>query len=123
MFKVLHLTILLFTLSFAFFNMNCGEKPGEGELAKKGYEKAKPIIEALEKYRAEKGDYPKTLAELTPEYLAELPTDESGQNYKYQYKADEKNFILSFNYAAPGLGICECNYYPAQKKWFCNCMI
>jgi hypothetical protein len=53
MIKSFFLTLFI-TLSFAAFNTQCGEKPGEGELAKKGYENAKPIIEALEKYRQEK---------------------------------------------------------------------
>ena len=123
MIKPYFLVILFLTLSMTFFNSRCGEKPGEGELAKKGYENAKPIIESLEKYKQEKGVYPKTLAELTPQYLEKLPLDESGENYKYQYKADTKSYVLSFNYDAPGLGICECNYYPEKKQWFCNCLI
>lgn len=123
MIKQHFLSVLILALSLTIFNTKCGEKPGEGDLAKKGYENAKPIIESLEKCRQEKGDYPRTLSELTPQYLEKIPLDESNQNYKYQYKGDKKSYILSFNYDAPGLGICECNYYPEKKEWFCNCMI
>lgn len=119
MIKPFFLTLLI-TLSFAAFNSQCGEKPGEGELAKKGYENAKPIIEALEKYRQEKGDYPKILPELKPQYLTEIPLDESNQTYKYVHKADAKSYTLTFNYDAPGLGICKCEYSPENKKWFCD---
>lgn len=118
MFKTFFLTLLIF--SFAMLNSQCGEKPGEGELAKKGYENAKPIIEALEKYRQEKGDYPKILQDLKPQYLTEIPLDESDQSYKYIPKADAKSYILNFNYDAPGLGICKCEYSPETKKWFCD---
>lgn len=123
MIKPYFLSVLVLALSMSFFNTRCGEKPGEGDLAKKGYENAKPIIESLEKYKQEKGDYPKTLIEITPQYLDKLPLDESNQSYKYQYKPDTKTYVLSFNYDAPGLGICDCDYYPEKKQWFCNCKI
>lgn len=116
-------SVLFLVISMTIFNTQCGEKPGKGERAEKGYENAKPIIEALEKYKQAKGDYPKTLIELTPTYLDKLPLDESNENYKYIYKADTKTYVLSFNYDGPGLGICECNYYPEKKQWFCNCKI
>ena len=117
------LLTLFVTLFFAMFNSQCGEKPGEGDLAKKGYENAKPIIEALEKYRQEKGDYPKSLPELKPQYLADIPLDENNQSYKYFQKAETKSYSLSFNYDASGIGICKCEYSPDTKKWSCDCRI
>jgi hypothetical protein len=51
-------------------------KPGES-IRRAGLERimasAQPIIEAIERYRNDTGEYPKSLTELTPKYLAALP--------------------------------------------------
>ena len=108
---------------FLLSGARCGEKPGEGALAKKGYENAAPIIAALNQYHGDKNDYPHLLKELVPDYLKELPRVEGDQNYKYYYREDKKKYELEFDYDAPALGICECRYYSDTKEWSCVCLI
>lgn len=46
---------------------------------------ALPILVALGRFRSAHGEFPKSLVELTPELLPELPTDPiSGQSYGYK---------------------------------------
>jgi len=40
-------------------------------------EVAKPIVDALEEYHTDRGHYPESLTELSPEYLSELPKPQS----------------------------------------------
>jgi hypothetical protein len=113
--------LLVSVLFFSFFVNNCNEKPGEGEVAKKGYTTAQPIIEALEKYLEENQDYPESLNKLQPKYIKELPKDGNGIRYKYSYLDDKKTYILSFTYDGSGLlGINECSYYSNTKAWSCH---
>src|SRR5262245_23042293 len=51
-------------------------QPGES-IRRAGLERimanAQPVIEAIERYRNDTGEYPKSLTDLTPKYLAALP--------------------------------------------------
>jgi hypothetical protein len=113
--------ILISILSFAFFVNNCGEKAGEGEVAKRGYATAQPVIEALEKYRQDNKTYPDSWVKLVPAYIKELPKDGSELHYSYGFNEAKNLYILEFTYDGSGiLGIAECNYYSNTKVWSCK---
>jgi hypothetical protein len=113
--------VLIAIISFTFIANNCGEKAGEGEVAKRGYATAQPVIDALEKYRQETGKYPDTWVKLIPNYLKELPKDTDGLRYSYLYNESKNMFVLEFTYDGTGVvGITECNYYSNTKSWSCG---
>jgi hypothetical protein len=55
--------------------------------------KGDQIIHALEQFRADHGKYPKSLADLSPKYMQEVPPPTWGLK-TWQYEADEKGFTL-----------------------------
>src|SRR3712207_52155 len=55
------------------------------------FEDSTPIIEALKKYKAERQDYPQSLNELVPKYLARLPEKVGGRKFTY-HRLDENQF-------------------------------
>ena len=117
------IALCILVLSLALSGARCGEKPGEGALAKKGFANAQPIIEALNQYYKEKNDYPQFLDDLAPKYLSEVPRDENNNRFSYYPQTDKKSYELQFIYDAPVLGICKCTYYSNSKRWSCIDMI
>jgi hypothetical protein len=78
---------------------------------------AKPVISALERYKAAKGHYPQKLAELVPEFVPSVPGDEVvGTTWSYAPKGN--SFELGFMYVV--FGVNECVYQPAEGKWQCS---
>jgi hypothetical protein len=113
--------ILITVLCFAFLADKCGEKPGEGDVAKRGYTAAQPVIDALEKYHQENQKYPDTWIKLAPKYIKELPKDGEGLRYNYMYIDDKDTYRIGFSYDGSGvLGISECTYYSNTKSWSCS---
>lgn len=108
-------------ISFVFLANNCGEKAGEGEVAKQGYAAAQPVIEALEKYRQENQTYPDSWIKLVPKYIKELPKDGNDLRYSYSFNQSKNIYTLEFNYDGSGVvGIAECTYYSNTKAWSCK---
>ena len=89
--------------------------PGVGEKAEQGYAASEPVIAALEQYKADKGVYPETLAELAPEYLATVPTKDEVLGFSYRSTGD--SFAFSFHYLGPGMNTCT---YTPEEKWRCS---
>jgi hypothetical protein len=113
--------ILTTILCLTFIANNCGDKPGEGEVAKRGYATAQPVIEALEKYQKETGKYPDDWVKLTHTYIKEVPKDGNGLRYSYLYNESKNVYILEFTYDGSGIsGIVECSYYSNTKVWSCT---
>ena len=56
--------VLCLTSCFCF-----GPAPGKGQKARAGFRAAAPVIQALEKFREDHGQYPADLSELVPKYL------------------------------------------------------
>jgi hypothetical protein len=111
------ITILIFT----FIANNCGDKPGEDAVAKRGYATLQPVIEALEKYRSDTQKYPDTWIKLVPKYIKELPKDGEGLRYNYSYTDDKNTYKTGFSYEGSSLlGIAECSYYSTTKSWSCS---
>jgi hypothetical protein len=107
-------------LVFLFLLASCStikgyfEKPGVGEKAEKGYQVCEPVIQALEKYRQQKAAYPKKLAHLAPDYLADVPTKVNDEMINYSNEGT--SYKLSFSYIGPGINNCV---YTPEDKWSC----
>jgi len=71
-------------------------KPGES-IRRAGLERimtnAQPAIEAIERYRIDTGEYPKSLTELTPKYLAALPPTGNAIFPEFGYRSPGSNWI------------------------------
>src|SRR5882757_2310207 len=114
-------TLIFFRLLIPLFVGGCVEKPGEGKAARQGFSTAEPIINALENYKNEQGNYPQRLGELVPRYLEKDPQkDENSQIRFIYYRVEENNsYNLRMSYPA-FFGSDDCSYTPAGKKWTCG---
>ena len=92
-----------------------GPPPGKGEKAEQGYNEAKPIIAALEKWRSHHGSYPNSIDELLPTYLEILPTP--NETYSYTYHITKESYELWFKYTGPGMNVCA---YSPEDSWNCS---
>lgn len=92
-----------------------GPDPGEGEGAIRGYEICVPIITALEEYRKANEDYPDSLGELVPGYLATVPTGINGD--PLVYTKQDGAYTLTFSYSGPGSNVC---IYAPEHGWQCS---
>lgn len=92
------------------------DRPGEGELAERGYALCAPLIGALEKYRSEHQRYADSLIDLTPTYLSALPQEEM-KSMRVAYFTHGSNYELSFSYAGPGMN--TCTYRSEKQAWSC----
>lgn len=59
-------------------------------------QKGNQIIRALEQFRTDRGQYPKSLADLSPKYIQELPLPTWGLK-AWQYESDGSEFTLTVN--------------------------
>ncbi len=81
-----------------------------------------PLIRAIEQYKIEKGEYPKELENLLPQYISELPSTDMGNYSKYEYDLGERGSFRGDNpwrlfvYSRHGIGS-KFVYYPIQKEW------
>jgi hypothetical protein len=91
------------------------EPPGVGDKAEHGYSVSNQIINALEQFRIETGEYPESLEELVPNYLSAIPTEVNDQPITYQ--KTEESFSLIFRYIGPGMNTCT---YTPEEKWQCS---
>jgi len=87
----------------------------ECEQAKDGFAKYSPIVNALELYKNDNGQYPSSLNQLTPKYLDHLP---DLSNHKLSYINNENSYELRFTYYGPGVN--DCVYTPEHSSWKCN---
>jgi len=99
----------------------CGLAPGEGPKAERGYQRAAPVIEALQSYHADHGAYPDSLPQLVPDYLAAdalaLPEHEQ-ERYPLEYRVEAGIYALTFRYVGPGVN--ECTFRPDGNGWKCS---
>src|SRR5712691_9012095 len=94
------ITICFFVGCIALSSVSCWTPPGKGWKAGAGYRDAKPIIAALEKFHADRGQYPADLQELVPIYLEHPPYRRFG------YHCEGDRFGLQFSYTGPGMNHC-----------------
>jgi hypothetical protein len=84
---------IMVSLLFALLLTGCsGDRTKIDETTKRG----DVIIRALEQFRADSGNYPKSLSELQPKYITKLPQPVWGLE-TWQYEADESEFTLRVN--------------------------
>jgi hypothetical protein len=79
-----------------------------------------PVVAALDRYRREHGDYPTSLGDLVPAYMAgsELRAPEASMlRYPFEYRADSGSYELLVRYVDPGMN--ECRYTP-RTAWHCG---
>lgn len=94
--------------------------PGKGPAAERGYRRSAPVIAALERYRAQHGAYPDSLAALVPGFLADSALrvpDRERERYPLGYRRTVDGYELTFRYAGPGMN--TCTYTPAAR-WKCG---
>ena len=94
--------------------------PGKGPRAERGFERARPVIEALDRYRAERGAYPDRLEQLVPEFLpaAALAVPRAAkEGYPLEYARQDSTYRLTFRYVGPGMNHCQ---YQPGARWRCG---
>lgn len=140
-------TLLLVTI---LFTNNCGGQrvnlmcdPGEGEAAQAGQRFFQPLIDALEQYKAETGNYPNAMYELVPKYIDKVPDlreqertpDEQSKvnnisphsnigGSSIAVRPDEKRFVITFyfyenKFCLLGTGG-RCEFYSGGSRWQCS---
>jgi len=87
------------------------------EEMKQGKEIANTILDALETYKKDKGNYPDTLEELVPGYLREIPQTGTKQNYQYRLN-NKGNFELWFLVQKEKRA--SCSYSNRFEDWDCG---
>ncbi len=91
--------------------------PGKGEKAEAGYASAKPVIAALEAYRAKNNEYPAKLGDLIPEGAARTSDGQPVAEF-FEYSKMGASYRMLFKYTGPGMN--RCVYTPEAAKWECS---
>lgn len=78
-------------------------------------ENAEKTIVALEKYKSDTGGLPRTLSELSPKYLPEIPKSPLGKEYTYSI-AGSSSYTVSYSDCA----WLVCVYKSDDGKWICD---
>ena len=78
--------------------------------------RAEPIIVALEEYFSNHGAFPKTLEDLVPDYIKELPLPTAGTR-SWRYKSRERAFSLSFGCGTDHYPNCTFSWSASGKRW------
>lgn len=108
--------LVAFCVGGVLLFMQLNQPPGKGAAAEEGYRLSQPVIDALEKFHAARGDYPASLPELIPTYLPQLP--ERATAFQLQYaRVSATDYTLAFSYAGPGMN--HCTYKGQSKAWSC----
>jgi hypothetical protein len=90
-------------------------------MAELGRARSARIVEALDEFRRERGEYPQSLAELTPGFLsaAEISNQDS-RKPEIEYRREEAQvFELSFSYTGPGRNTCVLRSDGPRNSWEC----
>lgn len=107
--------LLLTCLALAACSLFTPDPPGVGEKAERGYAALDPVVQALEKYHAEKGSYPESLDELVPDCISSIPTEVNDESIYYAKSGE--SYSLSFHYIGPGMNTCT---YTPEDQWQCS---
>jgi len=117
---VLALAVALFVLLQGLFY----PPPGVGRFADHGRTVGTPVVDALQRYRAQRGAYPTQLLDLmqidsgaTQRILAD--SMEGRLHWSYLRTADGYN--LSFHYEERASD--TCSYTPSAPRWICGGLI
>lgn len=74
---------------------------------------ATPVLHALVKYKKDNREYPRSLFELTPKYIAAVPFEPG-----LQYHRDEQ--VILFEYESGWLTETVCLARPGDVEWVCK---
>ena len=97
-----------------------GPNPGTGSRDRETQRKAQPVIVALERFRDDRGYYPRKIQELFPRYLANQTALGAGS---FTYAMRRGGYRLGFGYVAgvpPLHGVNQCEYDSIKKEWECS---
>jgi hypothetical protein len=84
------------------------------DAAERTKDQARPLIEAIERYRTTNGHLPATLIDLTPTFLPAIPTPEAGRP-EFRYGVFKDKFEIRFG---TGFDMYPGYYYDsATKTW------
>jgi len=109
----------LFMVGFSLFMLAaaaCGPGPGEGRKSMEGYAIGEEIISALETYHTDNGEYPETLDDLVPDYIAAISVGE--YLHEWRYTSDGLTYTLEFVYYGPGVNTCI--WESGASDWICG---
>jgi hypothetical protein len=90
-------------------------KPGEDPDGVAARARAQPVLPALVKYRKDRGEYPSSLQELAPRYLAEVPFD-PGLRYDRDLGTVEFAYFPSWPHQEP----VACAAKVGELDWTCE---
>ena len=77
-----------------------------------------PTLASIEVYRDENGVYPETLADLSPEFIDEVPAPTSDAGPKFpEYRRVDDHYEFTFQYFGPGANWCV---YSPRTEWTCD---
>jgi len=105
-----HSTFALTTLAAL---LSC-TPPGKGPRAEAGYERAAPILTALEGYHAQHNRYPDSLADLASDQVPRSTFTKA----PFDYRRAGDDFELSFRYFGPGVN--DCVFRASKRAWACS---
>ena len=123
--RVLGIFILCGALVFlgAMFAMSTYNSNVRMEAFEKLGSRLTPLINAIEKYKIDKGNYPANLQDLVPEYLPKLPATRMKNYSNYEYNVEKQGGVRGGDPwrividAGYGMGFDKFVYYPNQKEW------
>ena len=76
------------------------------------------IVEAIEDYFDKNEEYPKTLNELVPDYLDEIPKTITNQDFQY-WLSEVDNFIVAYPLKTKNNHY-MCGYIKKMEEWECS---
>lgn len=85
----------------------------------KSREQGDKIVQSLNQYFEDEGQYPDALIDLVPDFLESIPRIEFGHRLEgFQYISSEDTFTLSFQ--AGKLTFCQYQAEPGSGSWQCG---
>lgn len=90
----------------------------DGPTLENGSRAGQPITAALEKYKADHGDYPAALDLLPPDYLKAIPPAAPRYPFHYMLCSDPPGYLLSFRLGRDAAGYCVSA--SGIKGWTCS---
>ncbi len=95
----------------------CKASLTEGDEISGNMERARPIIQALERYEQDHGGFPQRLDLLVPAYLSDIPHTITHQNFTYRPSQYEGYYLVFDVVSTQHLG---CRYIQRLKDWDCS---
>ena len=89
---------------------------GQDSHSKEVFKITDPIIMAVEQYKIENNEYPRTLNVLAPDYILKLPQAKLNDlGVDYRSRKQKQSYRFRFNVSSTG----RCSYTP-ETKWECS---